>query len=84
MNPEDIEEHHLRISDLAMEEFDKVKKMGGEEHSRQYREQLIAEIEETYQQYKVIIIIAYLYCHTRLQLGFSAKLRIWQVPACKM
>ena len=44
-----------------MEEFDKVKKMGGEEHSRQYREQLIAEIEETYQQYKVIIVIAYLY-----------------------
>merc|ERR1712013_884466 len=35
-----------------MDEFDKVKKMGGEEHSRQYREQLIAEIEETYQQYK--------------------------------
>ena len=27
--------------------------------------------------------IAY-YCHTRLHLGFSAKLRIWQVPACKM
>ena len=24
------------------------------------------------------------YCHTRLHLGFSAKLRIWQVPACKM
>ena len=23
-------------------------------------------------------------CHTRLHLGFSAKLRIWQVPACKM
>ena len=24
------------------------------------------------------------YCHTRLHPGFSAKLRIWQVPACKM
>ena len=24
------------------------------------------------------------YCHTRLHLGFSVKLRIWQVPACKM
>ena len=24
------------------------------------------------------------YCHTRLHLGFSAKLRIWQVPTCKM
>ena len=25
-----------------------------------------------------------IYCHTRLHLGFSAKLRIWQVPASKM
>ena len=24
------------------------------------------------------------YCHTRLHLGFSAELRIWQVPGCKM
>ena len=24
------------------------------------------------------------YCHTRLHLGFSAKLGIWQVSACKM
>ena len=24
------------------------------------------------------------YCHTRLNLGFSAKLKIWQVPTCKM
>ena len=24
------------------------------------------------------------YCHTRLHLGYSAKLGIWQVPACKM
>ena len=24
------------------------------------------------------------YCHTRLHLGFSAKLRIWQVSACNM
>ena len=24
------------------------------------------------------------YCHTWLHLGFSAKLRIWQVRACKM
>ena len=26
----------------------------------------------------------HIFCHTRLHLGFSAKLRIWQVPACKM
>ena len=24
------------------------------------------------------------FCHTRLHLGFSANLRIWQVPVCKM
>ena len=24
------------------------------------------------------------FCHTQLHLGFSAKLRIWQVPACKI
>ena len=24
------------------------------------------------------------FCHTRLHLGYSARLRIWQVPACKM
>ena len=24
------------------------------------------------------------FCHTQLHLGFSAKLRIWQVPTCKM
>ena len=36
-----------------MEEFDKMKKMGGEEYSSKYREQLRAEIEETFSQYKV-------------------------------
>ena len=25
-----------------------------------------------------------IHCHTRLHFGFSAKLGIWQVPACKM
>jgi len=52
LNAQDIEEHHLRISDLAMEEFDKMKKMGGEEYSSKYREQLRDEIEETFSQYK--------------------------------
>jgi hypothetical protein len=36
-----------------MEEFDKMKKMGGEEYSSKHREQLRAEIEETFSQYKV-------------------------------
>ena len=26
----------------------------------------------------------FIHCHTQLHLGFSAKLRIWQVSACKM
>ena len=29
-------------------------------------------------------VSVYTNCHTRLHLGFSANLRIWQVSACKM
>ena len=33
----------------------------------------------------IIFGISVIYCcHTRLHLGFSANLRIWQAPACKM
>ena len=53
VSPEDMEKHHLQIFDMALEEFDKTKKMGGEEHSERYRKMLIDEIEETYGQYKV-------------------------------
>ena len=31
-----------------------------------------------------VVLFQLSYCHTRLHLGFSAKLRVWQVPACKM
>ena len=31
-----------------------------------------------------LLFCGYCFCHTRLQLGFLAKLRILQVPACKM
>ena len=31
-----------------------------------------------------IMILCTYYCHTRLHLGLSAYLRIWQVSACKM
>ena len=31
-----------------------------------------------------LIFFKNIFCHTRLHLGFSAKLRIWQVPTCKM
>jgi len=52
VSPEDMEKHHLQVFDMALEEFDKTKKMGGEEHSARYRKMLIDEIEETYGQYK--------------------------------
>jgi len=52
VNAQAIEEHYLHSTELALEEFGKVKKMGGEEHSKRYREQLLAEIDETYRQYK--------------------------------
>ena len=31
-----------------------------------------------------LILTTVWFCHTRLHLGFSAKLKIWQVPTCKM
>merc|ERR1712215_625135 len=52
ISPQEIEEHHFRVADLAMDEFDRMKKMGGEEYTSKYREQLREEIEETYHQYK--------------------------------
>ena len=42
-----------------MEEFDRMKKMGGDEYSTNYREQLMEEIEETFNQYKVRIKCPY-------------------------
>ena len=54
-----MDEHHLCILDLAMEEFDRMKKMGGDEYSTNYREQLMEEIEETFNQYKVRIKCPY-------------------------
>ena len=32
----------------------------------------------------LLFVIVFWYCHTRLHLGFSAKLKIWQASACKM
>ena len=55
-----MEKHHLQVFDMALEEFDKTKKMGGEEHSTRYRKILIDEIEETYGQYKVISSDSYI------------------------
>ena len=49
----------------------------GEEHQWSLDHSLEFSLEEK-------IFPVCIYGHTRLNLGFSAKLRIWQVPACKM
>ena len=46
----DIE--HNSIVEKALAEFDSRKKLGGEEFSLKYRDQLLTEIEESYQHYK--------------------------------
>jgi len=47
-----LEIEHLRIIESAMEEFDSRRKMGGEEFSHKYREQLRGQIDESYEHYK--------------------------------
>ena len=48
INEHVIETEHLRIRDAAIEVFTSKRKMGGEEFSAKYREQLEREIEESY------------------------------------
>ena len=43
---------HTRIVETALAEFDSRKKLGGEEFSLKYREQLLQEIEESFVHYK--------------------------------
>lgn len=52
LSPVDLDSEHLRLSELAMSEFDKRKKMGGDEMNAGYRQQLVEEMEETFTQYK--------------------------------
>ena len=70
-----MEKHHLQIFDIALEEFDKTKKMGGEEHSARYRKMLIDEIEETYGQYKVISSRSYTSIDTKTNLRITMSQR---------
>ena len=48
--------------------------------------QYVCKIWEIFDQYLTNIwpIFVQCCCHTRLHLGFSTKLKIWQVPTCKM
>ena len=52
INDQVLDIEHTRIVDTAMAEFDSRKKLGGEEFSLKYRDQLLTEIEESYNNYK--------------------------------
>jgi len=52
LNEQVLDLEHQRIVESAMTEFDSRKKLGGEEFSQKYRDQLLTEIEESYTHYK--------------------------------
>ncbi|CAH1977350.1 unnamed protein product [Acanthoscelides obtectus] len=52
LNTETMEVEHRRVRDKAIFQFDSKKKMGGEEFSRIYKEQLEKDIEESFIQFK--------------------------------
>ncbi|KAJ8925953.1 hypothetical protein NQ315_009806 [Exocentrus adspersus] len=52
LNTETIESEHRKVKDKAIQQFTKKKKMGGEEFSQTYKEQLEKDIEETFAQFK--------------------------------
>jgi len=52
LNEQVLDLEHNRIVESALAEFDSRKKLGGEEFSLKYRDQLMTEIEESYSHYK--------------------------------
>jgi len=52
INDQVLDIEHNSIVEKALAEFDSRKKLGGEEFSLKYRDQLLTEIEESYQHYK--------------------------------
>ncbi|KAG5894628.1 hypothetical protein JTB14_026159 [Gonioctena quinquepunctata] len=52
LNTESIETEHSRVRDKAILQFNSKKKMGGDEFSKTYKEQLEKDIEETFVQFK--------------------------------
>ncbi|CAH1163951.1 unnamed protein product [Phaedon cochleariae] len=52
LNTETIETEHRRVRDKAIQQFSSKKKMGGDEFSQTYKEQLEKDIEETFVQFK--------------------------------
>ena len=53
INEHILEIEHLRIKDASIEVFNSRRKMGGEEFSAKYREQLDKEVDESYENYKL-------------------------------
>lgn len=53
INDHILEAEHLRIRDSALEIFSSKRKMGGEEFSQKYREQLEREIDESFGHYRL-------------------------------
>jgi len=53
INENILEIEHLRVKDAAVEVFNSRRKMGGEEFSAKYREQLEKEVDESYENYKL-------------------------------
>lgn len=52
LKTEAIETEHRKVKDKAIEQFNKKKKMGGDEFSAMYKDQLEKDIEETFLQFK--------------------------------
>jgi len=55
LNEQVLDLEHGRILEAALVEFDSRKKLGGDEFSAKYREQLMEEMDEGFNNFKVII-----------------------------
>lgn len=52
LNTNTMESEHRRVKDKALHQFQSKRKMGGDEFSEKYREQLEKDLEETFEQFK--------------------------------
>ncbi|KAK9739645.1 Guanylate-binding protein, C-terminal domain [Popillia japonica] len=52
LNTNTMESEHKRVKDKALHQFQSKRKMGGDEFSEKYREQLEKDLEETFEQFK--------------------------------
>ncbi|GJQ66246.1 putative GTPase [Trypoxylus dichotomus] len=52
LNTNTMESEHRRVKDKALHQFQSKRKMGGDEFSEKYKEQLEKDLEETFEQFK--------------------------------